>query len=80
MKTLPSETMWRTLVRVEVVTAHGVFLIIPGVDVHNSIFCPKEAIPPAIYKTMRKDKRYHVGYNIGAKDIEDLCFDGWEAE
>lgn len=80
MKTLPSETMWRTLVRVQVRTLEGVFLIIPGVDVRNAVFCPKEAIPPAIFKRMKKDKRYHVGCNIGAGNVENLCFDGWEAE
>lgn len=72
--------MWRTLVRVKEKTwcNAGVYLFIPGWNVKLSVFCPYQAIPPAIYKSMESSKRYHVGCNIGASKAEDLCFDGWE--
>jgi len=80
-KILSTERMWRTLVRVERVLANGnVDLIIPGRNVHLAVMCPKAAIPPYIYKTMKKGERYHVECNIGAKYDADLCFDRWEAE
>jgi hypothetical protein len=80
------DRMWRTLVRVKRMSRNrlfndeGVLLIIPARSASRSVFCPKQAIPPAIYKTMKKDGRYHVQCNIGAEDDIDLCFDGWESE
>lgn len=80
MKTNPQDKMWRTLIRIYSKTGKYVWFIIPGWDTNQIVYCPSVAIPPAIFKGMEKDKRYHVGCNIGAKNQEDLCFDGWESE
>jgi hypothetical protein len=76
----PKNRMWRTLVRVTRSDQNGVGLIIPGWNVKKEVFCSYQAIPPDIFKDMKKDSRYHVGCNIGAEKAEDLCFDGWEKE
>lgn len=82
----PTKRMWRTLVRVTRLMNNtgrqgpGVWLIIPGWDVNLSVWCPHKAIPPLIFDSMEVGKRYHVRCNIGGKQAEDICFDGWEAE
>lgn len=77
----PEYKMWRTLVRVtRTHDEHGAWLIIPGWDVKEEVLCPRQAIPPCIFKNMRANNRYHVGCNIGADSAEDLCFDRWEKE
>ena len=80
----PDQKMWRTLVRVDNKLAHGVGLFIPGLfgqfGTNFTVFCPRKAIPPTIFETMKEGKRYHVGCNIGCQRVNDLCFDGWEAE
>ena len=82
MKTEISSTdrMWRTLVRVVEKDRAGVTVVIPGYSVQAWVPIPKIAIPPVIFKTMKKDARYHVQCNIGAKRMGDLCFDRWEDE
>ena len=81
MKINPEHKMWRTLVRVRrSQDGVGVELIIPGWDVKQYVFCPVQAIPPDIFKDMGAGNRYHVGCNIGAEKVEDLCFDRWEKE
>ena len=79
--------MWRTLVRVvkkidqhEDMNQECVHLIIPARSVTEVIWCPRKAIPPAIFELMKVDSRYHVECNIGAHDSRDLCFDRWETE
>ena len=77
----PTQKMWRTLVRVIYKAKYrdGVVLMIPGFrEGVSNVFCPRKAIPPAIYDTMEENKRYHVGCNRGAESVEDICFDGWE--
>ena len=77
---LPTERMWRTLVRVRNVCRDAVVLYIPARGYGEMAVCYKQAIPPAIFKTMKPDARYHVECNIGAEDWNDLCFDRWETE
>jgi len=75
----PDQRMWRTLVRVIAKYPDGVVVMIPGYREGNcNVFCPKKAIPPAIFESMEEDKRYHVGTNRGAESVADICFDGWE--
>ena len=79
MKVTPSQRMWRTLVVVDKVwKPDGVVLEIPAVLSLGTAFCPRKAIPPAIYDTMEVGKRYHVECNIGAERVSDICFDRWE--
>ena len=78
----PRDRMWRTLVRVDKINkdgrSEGVYLIIPGWNVREAVWCPIKAIPPAIWKEMGPGKRYHVRCNIGAQFASQLCFDVWE--
>jgi len=76
----PTERMWRTLVRVRNVCRNAVVLYIPGRGYGETAVCPKAAIPPVIFNSMKDGARYHVECNIGAKDWNDLCFDRWEPE
>ena len=80
MKIKSTQKMWRTLVRIEDKWPDIVTLIIPCFDVNLALCCPRKAIPPAIYSSMKKGKRYHVGCNIGADYPSEICFDGWENE
>ena len=77
---LPTEKMWRTLVRVKNVFLEFVVLIVPGFSVREEVHCNVNGIPPAIYKNMKPGNRYHVGCNIGAQEKNSLCFDGWEED
>jgi hypothetical protein len=74
------QKMWRTLVRVTAKNSEGVYLSVPAVSASLETFCPRKAIPPFIFEGMKEDKRCHVGCNIGAENMADLCFDNWENE
>jgi len=76
----PTDRMWRTLVRVDSVRSDSIDAIIPGWNVRRKVFIWKQGIPPYIFKRLKEGDRLHVTCNIGAEDVEDLCFDGWEEE
>jgi hypothetical protein len=76
----PEHRMWRTLVRVHNRFSEGVMLIISGWNIDAPVWCPRKAIPPVIFQTMKTDKRYHVKCNIGAEEASNICFDSWEKE
>jgi hypothetical protein len=86
MKT--SEKMRRTLIRVVSINGvlsplnypQGVRVVIPGWHWQRDVYVFKQGIPPAIFKTMKEGKRYHVKCNYGAEKESDLCFDEWEKE
>ena len=74
--------MFRTLViacSFDLDPLEGVWLFIPARD-KVPHFCPRKAMPPAIYLGMIPGKRYHVGCNINTERSVDLCYDGWENE
>jgi len=70
--------LWRTLVRITSIDEENkcFYVVIPGWSVKEKAKINFSEISFPIHI----GKRMHVMVNIGAKRIEDLCFESWESE
>lgn len=71
---------YRQLIRIVSVNKEKGYchVIVPGWDLDVEILLELKDIPEEIRDEIEPGQRYHVRVNIGASQIEDLMFSGWE--
>ena len=78
----PARRPWRTLVRVRDVSeeAGHCRVVVPAWNPHQAIQLHFHDIPDEIVLHMTAGARLHAKVNIGARSVEEICFDEWEPE
>lgn len=70
---------WRTLVRIQGVEAHHVYLFVPAWSSRDALRLLRTDVPPQIEMRLKEGLRCHARVNLGATRQEDVYFTDWEA-
>ena len=76
---LPSQRLWRTLIRVEHFNDSFAYFKIWAYDTRATIEIPLSDLPEGIKKRIEAYQiHFHARVNIGAEKDADLRFEDWE--
>lgn len=75
---LPSQRMWRALVRIEIVQPSYIKVCVPAYDKRTRFVIPKETLPVDLRQHVQAGMRVHARVNIGAETKRDVNFEDWE--
>ena len=76
---MPDRRAWRTLVRVQNVEEHYVYVIIPAWSSSEGLRLLRADVPDPVGAKLVPGFRCHAKVNLGATRNEDLYFASWEA-
>jgi hypothetical protein len=75
---VPERKSWRTLIRIDDLNEHNVFVIIPSWNSQEVIALNGNCIPDDIRKNLLPDMRLFARVNIGTENSNELYIKNWE--